>query len=127
MREPGRLRSLRDLALSLDHDVVDAAVAAVRAPAIILVGAGDPDYKDPAAELAWMGEQLDAETVLVAGRRALRAAPAPRRRRAAGRRVRSRPADGFRMAGAACLGRGSAARRSSTSPSSWSTPRARLA
>ena len=29
------------------------------------VGAGDPDYKDPAAELAWMGEQLGAETVLV--------------------------------------------------------------
>ena len=34
-------------------------------PRLILVGAGDPDYKDPAAELAWMGEQLGAETVLV--------------------------------------------------------------
>ena len=65
MREPGRLRSLRDLTLALDHDLVTPRVAEVRAPAIILVGAGDPDYKDPAAELAWMGEQLGAETVLV--------------------------------------------------------------
>jgi pimeloyl-ACP methyl ester carboxylesterase len=65
MRRPGRLRSLRDLTLALDHDVVTPRVADVRAPAIILVGAGDPDYKDPAAELAWMGEQLGAETVLV--------------------------------------------------------------
>lgn len=65
LREPGRLRSLRDLTLSLDHDLVTPRVAAVRAPAIVLVGAGDPDYKDPAAELAWMGEQLGAETVLV--------------------------------------------------------------
>jgi pimeloyl-ACP methyl ester carboxylesterase len=65
MREPGRLRSLRDLTLSLDHDVVTPYLAAVRAPAIVLVGSGDPDYKDPAAELAWMGEQLHAETVIV--------------------------------------------------------------
>jgi pimeloyl-ACP methyl ester carboxylesterase len=65
MRRPGRLRSLLDLTLSLDHDLVTPHVAAVRAPSIILVGAGDPDYKDPAAELSWMGEQLGAETVLV--------------------------------------------------------------
>lgn len=65
MREPGRLRSLRDLALSLDHGVVTPRVAAVRAPAIVFVGAGDPDYKSPSAELEWMGEQLGAETVLV--------------------------------------------------------------
>jgi pimeloyl-ACP methyl ester carboxylesterase len=65
MRKPGRLRSLRDLVLSLDHDVVTPHLGAVRAPALVLVGAGDPDYKDPAAELAWMGEQLGAETLLV--------------------------------------------------------------
>lgn len=67
MREPGRLRSLRDLTLSLDHDLVAPRVVEVIAPTLILVGAGDPDYKDPAAELAHMGEQLHAETVLVEG------------------------------------------------------------
>ncbi|MEQ1737915.1 MAG: alpha/beta hydrolase [Rhodoglobus sp.] len=66
LRQPGRLRSLLDLPLSLDHDLVTPRIGEVRAPALILVGAGDPDYKDPVAELTWMGEQLGAETVLVA-------------------------------------------------------------
>jgi len=65
MREPGRLRSFLDLTLSLDHDVVTPRLAEVTAPTLIMVGAGDPDYKDAAAELTWMGEQLHAETVLV--------------------------------------------------------------
>ena len=65
MREPGRLQSLRDLTLSLDHDLVTPHIADVKTPALIMVGAGDPDYKDAAAELAWMGTQLAAETVLV--------------------------------------------------------------
>jgi pimeloyl-ACP methyl ester carboxylesterase len=65
LRQPGRLRSLLELTLSLDHDLVTPRIAAVRAPALILVGAGDHDYKDPAAELTWMGDQLGAETVLV--------------------------------------------------------------
>ncbi|HWM34255.1 MAG TPA: alpha/beta hydrolase [Pseudolysinimonas sp.] len=65
LREPGRLRALLDLALALDHDVVTPLAASVAAPALIVVGAGDPDYRDPAAELAWMGEQLRAETLLV--------------------------------------------------------------
>jgi pimeloyl-ACP methyl ester carboxylesterase len=65
MREPGRLRSFRELAVALDHDVVMPYVPRVTAPALILIGASDPDYRDPAAELAWMGEQLGAKTVLV--------------------------------------------------------------
>ncbi|MEO5920324.1 MAG: alpha/beta hydrolase [Pseudolysinimonas sp.] len=67
MHEPGRLRSLRDLTLSLDHDLVTPHLSKVSSPALIMVGAGDPDYEDPAAELAFMGEQLHAETVLVEG------------------------------------------------------------
>jgi pimeloyl-ACP methyl ester carboxylesterase len=65
MREPARLRALLDLTLSLDHDLVTPFVPQVTAPTLIFVGAGDPDYKNPAAELANMGEQLHAETVLV--------------------------------------------------------------
>jgi len=60
LKEPGRLRSFRELALQLDHSVVEARLGAVQAPASIFVGAEDPDYKDPKAELAWFLEQLPA-------------------------------------------------------------------
>lgn len=65
MRRPGRLAAFRSLTLQLDHSVVEPCVAAVRAPALVVVGALDPDYPDPAAELARMGERLGARTLLV--------------------------------------------------------------
>jgi pimeloyl-ACP methyl ester carboxylesterase len=65
LKEPGRLREFRELAMQLDHGVVEARIDEIRTPAIIVVGELDPDYADPAAELAWMGEQIDAEAVLV--------------------------------------------------------------
>ncbi len=65
LREPGRLAAFRRLTVQLDHSVVEPRVSAVRAPALIAVGALDPDYADPAAELRWMGERLSAQTLLV--------------------------------------------------------------
>lgn len=64
-RDPARLRALRGLILQLDHREVEPAVASVRSPALVLVGALDPDYRDPAAELAEMGSALRAETELI--------------------------------------------------------------
>lgn len=65
LKQPGRLREFRHLVTQLDHSVVGAVVDRVTAPAVIVVGDQDPDYKDPAAELAAMGERLSARTVLV--------------------------------------------------------------
>src|SRR5206468_10395015 len=65
MRESGRLAAFRHLTQQLDHSVVEPRVSAVRAPSLIAVGALDPDYADPAAELRWMGERLTAQTLLV--------------------------------------------------------------
>lgn len=65
LREPGHLRSFRDLALALDHSVVEVRLPEVNAPALAVVGALDPDYSDPAAELAWITETIDARGVLV--------------------------------------------------------------
>jgi pimeloyl-ACP methyl ester carboxylesterase len=68
LREPGRLRSLRDLALSLDHSVVEARLGEITAPIRAFIGAGDPDYKDPAAETDWLaGLGARAELVPDAG------------------------------------------------------------
>ena len=65
LKEPGRLREFRELATQLDHSVVEARVDEIQAPAIIVIGELDPDYADPAAELAWSGERIGADTVLV--------------------------------------------------------------
>lgn len=65
LRRSGRLRAFRRLVLQLDHSVVEPVVGRVTAPAVVLVGALDPDYRDPAAELTRMGQALHARTVLV--------------------------------------------------------------
>lgn len=65
MSEPDRLRSFRDLAIALDHSVVEVRLPEIQAPALAIVGAVDPDFSDPAAELAWITSTIDARGVLV--------------------------------------------------------------
>lgn len=65
LREPGRLRSFRDLALQLDHSVVEPRLPEIAAPVLAVLGSLDPDYRDPAAEVAWIDATLDAQTVLI--------------------------------------------------------------
>lgn len=47
------------------HAPVEARLAEVRAPALVVMGDRDPDFKDPAAEAAWIGERLGGEVVMV--------------------------------------------------------------
>lgn len=66
LARPGRLAEFRRLALVLDHASVEARLGEVRAPALAVIGALDPDYRDPAAELAHIAEVLPgAQTLLV--------------------------------------------------------------
>lgn len=58
LREPARLRSLRRLVARLHHDVVEARLDEVRAPALVLMGEQDPDFADPAAEVAYIEQRL---------------------------------------------------------------------
>ena len=68
LREPGRLRSFRSLALQLDHSVVEVRLGDVSAPTLAFLGSGDPDYADPAAEAEWIsGLGAHAEMVPEAG------------------------------------------------------------
>ncbi len=49
-----------------DHDPAEAKLGAVTAPTLVIMGDRDPDFKNPAAEAAWIGETLGAEVVVVA-------------------------------------------------------------
>jgi len=66
MTQPGRLADFRRLTQVLDHAPAEARAGDVRVPVLAIVGALDPDYKDPAAELARIGEAVPgAQTLLV--------------------------------------------------------------
>jgi pimeloyl-ACP methyl ester carboxylesterase len=65
LRRPGRLAAFRRLAVHLDHAVVEPRIDDVRAPALVVVGALDPDYADPSGELSWMTARLHARALLV--------------------------------------------------------------
>lgn len=65
LRRPGRLAYFRRLAVTLDHAEVAERAVGVTVPALAVIGALDPDYRDPAAELAHVGDVLGAETLLV--------------------------------------------------------------
>lgn len=65
LRRPGYLRAFRRLTLALTHAVVEPRLPRVQAPALAVVGALDPDWPDPAAELTWIGGAIGARTLLV--------------------------------------------------------------
>jgi pimeloyl-ACP methyl ester carboxylesterase len=71
LKEPGRVEALLRMALA-SKAASAARLAQVRAPALLVMGTKDPDFKDPAAETAWIAEQMRrggarVETVMVPG------------------------------------------------------------
>lgn len=47
------------------HDPAEAKLGAVTAPTLVIMGEKDPDFKDPAAEAAFIGDALNAKVVMV--------------------------------------------------------------
>jgi pimeloyl-ACP methyl ester carboxylesterase len=66
MRRPGRGAAFRATTRT-SHAPVEARLAEVAAPTLVVMGGSDPDFRDPAAEAEWIGERLRAEVVVVPG------------------------------------------------------------
>ena len=64
LRRPGYARSFR-LTARTSHAPAEAALPNVSAPALVIMGEKDPDFRDPAAEAAWLAGMLGAETVML--------------------------------------------------------------
>lgn len=60
LKDPAHLASLRDLVRDLTHREVHERLDAVRAPVLLVMGAQDPDFADPAGELAYIEQRLAA-------------------------------------------------------------------
>jgi pimeloyl-ACP methyl ester carboxylesterase len=64
MKRPGHAAAFSRTATTT-HAPAEAAAPGVRAPALVIMGAQDPDFKDPAAEAAWIATQFEAQTVVL--------------------------------------------------------------
>ncbi|MBL8055415.1 MAG: alpha/beta hydrolase [Anaerolineales bacterium] len=66
LSEPGRLAALRGL-INASKLASAERLGRVKAPALVVMGDRDPDFKDPAAEARRVAEPLGAEVAMVPG------------------------------------------------------------
>ncbi len=64
MKKPGHRKAFTATTRT-SHAPVEERLDQVRSPALVVMGAQDPDFGEPAGEAQWIGEQLDAEVVVV--------------------------------------------------------------
>ena len=65
LKRPGYGKAFSLTTQQTTHDPAEARLSDVMAPALILMGENDPDFKDPAGEAKWIGEKLNAQVVIV--------------------------------------------------------------
>jgi pimeloyl-ACP methyl ester carboxylesterase len=66
LKEPGRLAALQAMLRATKKDV-EARLGAVRAPTLVVMGARDTDFDDPALEAATVAGLLHGRATMVAG------------------------------------------------------------
>jgi pimeloyl-ACP methyl ester carboxylesterase len=64
IRRPGHARAF-SLTTRLNHDPAEARLDSVTAPTLIIMGAQDPDFKNPRAEADWIAERLSASVTMI--------------------------------------------------------------
>lgn len=66
LKEPGRQEALHRM-LMASKAASEQRLPGVKAPALVIMGSKDPDFKDPAAEAQWVGNSLRATVQVVPG------------------------------------------------------------
>jgi pimeloyl-ACP methyl ester carboxylesterase len=64
LKKPGHAKAF-SLTTRTSHDAAAAALTSVTAPTLVVMGEGDPDFPDPAAEAQWIADQLNATILMV--------------------------------------------------------------
>ena len=67
MKRPGHWKAFQTLVRQLTHAKVEPYAAQVQAPALVVMGTKDPDFKDPSGEARFVAERLRGEAFLVDG------------------------------------------------------------
>jgi pimeloyl-ACP methyl ester carboxylesterase len=66
LAQPGRMEALQKM-LTASKSASEQRLPAVQAPAMVLMGTKDPDFKDPGKEAHWVAERLNATVHMVEG------------------------------------------------------------
>ena len=66
LAEPGRFDALRGM-MFRDDTAIEARLAAVRAPTLVVMGTKDPDFPDPAAEARAVADAVSGEVAMIDG------------------------------------------------------------
>ena len=64
LRRPGHAKAF-SATTRASHDLAEARLADVTAPALVVMGEQDPDFPDPRAEADWIARALGAQVVMV--------------------------------------------------------------
>lgn len=64
LKRPGHAKAF-SLTTRTRHDAAAAALSAVTAPTLVIMGELDPDFPAPAEEARWIADRLDAEVLMV--------------------------------------------------------------
>lgn len=64
LKAPGKTKAF-SLTTRTRHDAAGAALGAVSAPTLVVMGELDPDFPDPADEARWIGQKLHGEVLMV--------------------------------------------------------------
>jgi pimeloyl-ACP methyl ester carboxylesterase len=65
LSRPGYARSFWQTTRQTTHAPVEAQLALVRAPTVVVMGELDPDWSDPATEAQWIAARLGGDVVMV--------------------------------------------------------------
>ena len=57
LKEPGRMEALQSM-ISASKTASEKRITEVKAPALVIMGSKDPDFKDPEAEAIWVTDSL---------------------------------------------------------------------
>ena len=66
LAQPGRLESLQGM-LRADKSPSEERLRSIERPVLILIGEKDPDFKDPAAEAAWIAQMTHGTVHVIPG------------------------------------------------------------
>lgn len=64
LRRPGYARAF-SLTTRTSHEIVEAQLADVSVPTLVVMGEQDPDFPDPRAEAEWIAQTMHADLVMV--------------------------------------------------------------